>query len=147
MKRFCCKISVQTILITAVVTFLVFVLGFILNYSVIDHDKSENNIINRFISNEKTSKNVGGYEKSGLIPITYATVISSTIVLENNSNRKIIGAVLSGALFTAFYLTMMTCLQRRRKQLRRKLQNNIQNISLDIAQNEIAGRSLPVSIV
>lgn len=147
MKRFCCKISVQTIVITTVVAFLVFVLGFILNYSVKDHDKSENNIINRFIINEKISKNVRGYEKCGLIPITYATVIPSTIFLENNSNRKIIGAVLSGTLFIAFYLTMITCLQRRRKQLCRKLQNNIQNIHLDIGQNEIAGRSLQVTIV
>jgi ABC-type spermidine/putrescine transport system permease subunit I len=142
LKRFCCKISVQTIVITTVVTFLVFVLGFILNYSVKDHDKSENNILSRFITDSKTSKNVGGYKISGETPTTFATVISSTIILQNNSSTKIIGAAISAALFTVFYLTIIVCLKRRQK-----LQNDIQNISTNVRQNQADWTNIPVTIV
>ncbi len=156
MKRFCCKISVQTIVITTIVAFVVFALGLVLNYSLKDYDKSECNVINRINRDETTKNNVvGRSEISALARAISITVASSTSLPDNDSNSKIIGLVLVCTLFTVFYLMIIVCWKRRQNRLRKQpmfvynnqLENDVQNISTNIQGNKIDWMNLPITIV
>lgn len=108
MKRFCCKISVQTIVITTIVAFIVLALGFIVNYALKDYDKAVNDVVNRIFNNKTDDENA--------VSGRFTSDISSLITLQDDSNRKIIGATLTAILFTVFYLTIVICLKRRQDQ-------------------------------
>jgi multisubunit Na+/H+ antiporter MnhC subunit len=149
---------VQTIVITTIVAFVIFALGLVLNYSLKDHDKAEHLAIDQIDGNEMTRNNVIHRSKiSAPVRAISVTAASSTLLLDENNNRKIIGLVLVGTLFTGFYVMIIVCLNRRQTRLHKRAllayntelenDNNLQNIATNIQGNKIGWMKLPNSMI
>jgi CHASE1-domain containing sensor protein len=147
---------VQTIVITTIAAFVIFALGLVLNYSLKDHDKAEHLAIDQIDCNEMTRNNVVHRSKirapARAISVTFA---SSTQLSDKNNNRKIIGLVLVGTLFTGFYLLIIVYLNRRQTRLHKQallaynkeLENDLQNIPTNIQENKNGWMKLPESMI
>ena len=146
----------QTVVITTIAAFIIFVLGLVLNYSLKDHDKAENRIINQARCDEMTKNQVvDRFKISARTQAVSVTVASSTLLLDNSSNGKIICLVLTGILFTGFYVMIIFYLKGRQTRLHKQtllvynkeLENGIQNIPTNIQGNKNGWAKLPESMV